>query len=61
MRGLLFIAVIAGLVLFLVLKKEEVEEFDLDDAQNKVEQVEDEVKKAMEEAQEKLDEALEDI
>jgi hypothetical protein len=60
MRGILFVLVLVGLVYFLVLKKEDVERFDLDEAENKVEQVEKEVNQALEDAQEKLDNALND-
>jgi uncharacterized spore protein YtfJ len=60
MRGILFVLVLVGLVYFLVLKKEDVERFDLDEAENKVEQVEKEVNQALEDAQEKLDNALKD-
>lgn len=61
LRGMLFILLLAGLVLTLVLKKEDVERFDLDEAENKVDQVQEDVNKAMEEAQKKIDDALSDI
>jgi uncharacterized spore protein YtfJ len=60
MRGMLLIPVILGLAYFLVLKKEDVERFDLDEAENTVDQMETEVNRAMEEAQQKLDDALKD-
>lgn len=58
MRSLIFIAVIIGLAYVLFLQKEEVEKFDLDDAENKIEQVEKDVEKALDKAQENLDKAL---
>ncbi len=58
MRGLLFIGLLVALVYFLVLKKDDVERFDLDKAENQVEQVEQQVNDAMQEAQDKLDKAL---
>ncbi len=60
MRGFLLIMVLAGMAYFLFLKKEDVERFDLDEAENKVEQIEAEVERAVQEAQDKLDAALED-
>ncbi len=60
MRGFFLIMVLAGMAYFLFLKKEDVERFDLDEAENKVEQIEAEVERAMQEAQDKLDAALED-
>lgn len=60
MRGILLIAVILGLIYVLVLKKEDVKRFDLDEAENKVEQVERDVQDALDEVQQKLSHALDD-
>lgn len=60
MRGILLIAVILGLIYVLVLKKEDVKRFDLDEAENKVEQVERDVQDALDEVQQKLSNALDD-
>mgnify|MGYP000066236098 CR=1 FL=1 len=60
MRGALLILVLLGLVYFLVLKKEDIERFDLDEADNKIEQVEQDINQALEDIQEKRDSALKD-
>jgi len=60
MRGALLILVLLGLVYFLVLKKEDIERFDLDETDNKIEQVEQDINQALEDIQEKRDSALKD-
>ena len=60
MRAILFIAAMGGLVVYLFLTKGEVERFDLDQADHKVDQVQQEVEASVEKAQSALDDALAD-
>ncbi len=60
MRGILLILVLLGMFYFLVLKKEDIERLDLEEATNQVEQVEEDVTRALDEAQQKLNDALDE-
>jgi predicted DNA-binding protein (UPF0251 family) len=60
MRGILLILVLLGMFYFLVLKKEDIERLDLEEATDQVEQVEQDVTRALDEAQKKLNDALDE-
>lgn len=60
MRGILLILVLLGMFYFLVLKKEDIERLDLEEATDQVEQVEQDVTRALDEAQQKLNDALDE-
>ncbi len=60
MRGILLVLIILGMFYFLVLKKEDIERLDLEEATNQVEQVEQDVTRALDEAQQKLNDALDE-
>ncbi|MDX1475788.1 MAG: hypothetical protein R3309_16565 [Reinekea sp.] len=47
MRGILLILVLLGMFYFLVLKKEDIERLDLEEATDQVEQVEQDVTRAL--------------
>lgn len=59
MRGALFILILVGMAGYFFLQKDDVERLDLDEAENKIDQVEKEVTDALKQAQDKLDSALE--
>lgn len=59
MRGALFILILVGMAGYFILQKDDVERLDLDEAENKIDQVEKEVTDALKQAQDKLDSALE--
>ncbi|WP_196159153.1 hypothetical protein [Reinekea sp. G2M2-21] len=60
MRGILLVLILLGMFYFLVLKKEDIERLDLEKATNQVEQVEEDVTRALDEAQQKLNDALDE-
>ncbi len=58
MKYLIMIGLVIGMAVFMLLNKNEVEKFDLESQQNKIEQVEIEVNRAIEESQDKINDAL---
>lgn len=59
MRAIIFIGIVLGLAYVFLLQQQEVEKFDLDEAENKLEQIETDVEKAIDQAQENLEKTLE--
>lgn len=59
MRGALLIFILVAMAGYFILQKNDVERLDLDEAENKIDQVEKEMTDALQQAQDKLDAALE--